>query len=249
MADNFGNRAFPRGTTRTIDQATFDVGLRKHMLSVYNYMASGLALSGIVALIIFMSPTVASLFYGRTLDGRITFTILGYVAMFAPLVMTFGIGRVMRGSATGARAFYWVFVTLMGIGLSTLLFRYTGASVARIFFITAGAFAGLSIFGYTTKRDLSGFGRFLIMGAIGVFLALVVNIFVQSTMMLTVISIAGVLIFAGLTAYDTQAIKEQYNEAYDEGSRTKIAIFGALLLYLNFVNMFQFLLLLFGNRN
>jgi FtsH-binding integral membrane protein len=247
MADNFGNQIFPRGTTRTIDQAAYDVGLRKHMLSVYNYMASGLALSGIVALVLFNSPSVASLFYAATPQG-IAFTMLGYIVMFAPLVMTFGIGAVMRGSVTGAQIFYWVFVTLMGISLSTLLFRYTGTSVARIFFITAAAFAGLSLYGYTTKRDLSGFGKFLIMGAIGIMIALVVNIFLGSTMLLMVASILGVLIFAGLTAYDTQAIKEQYNEAYDEGARSKMAIFGALLLYLNFINMFQFLLILFGNN-
>jgi len=246
MADNFGNQIFSRGTTRTIDQATFDAGLRKHMLSVYNYMASGLALSGIVALVLFMSPTAASLFYAATPRG-LSFTMLGYIAIFAPLVMTFGIGAVMRGSVAGAQAFYWVFVTLMGIGLSTLLFRYTGVSVARIFFITAGAFAGLSLYGYTTKRDLSGFGRFLIMGLIGVVIAMVVNIFLASSGLMTVLSIAGVLIFAGLTAYDTQAIKEQYSESQDGNTRSKLAIFGALLLYLNFVNLFQFLMLLFGN--
>ena len=253
MADNFGNQIFSRNTTRTVDQATFDVGLRKHMLSVYNYMASGLALSGIVALAIFMSPTFQSLFFttgvmpgGRTVITGMT--ILGWISIFAPLVMTFAIGAVMRSSTAAAQAFYWVFVTLMGIGLSTILFRYTGTSVARIFFVTAASFAGLSLYGYTTKRDLSGFGKFLVMGLIGIIIAMVVNMFVASSMLMTVISIAGVLIFAGLTAYDTQAIKEQYSEALDEGSRSKLAIFGALLLYLNFINMFQFLLALFGNR-
>src|SRR6185369_2541630 len=177
MADNFGNQVFPRDTTRTIDQATFDAGLRKHMLSVYNYMASGLALSGIVALVIFMSDNVASLFFTRTLSGGITFTILGWVAIIAPVLMSFGMGAVMRGSKTTAQIFYWVFVTLMGIGLSTILFRYTGGSVARVFFITAASFAGLSLYGYTTKRDLSGFGKFLIMGLIGIIIAMVVNIF------------------------------------------------------------------------
>lgn len=248
MADNFGNQIFTRGTTRTIDQATYDVGLRKHMLSVYNYMASGLALSGIVALLIFMSPSVASVFYAPTPTGGITFTILGWVALLAPLLMSFGIGAVMRGSATSAQVFYWVFVTLMGISLSTILFRYSGASVARVFFITAASFAGLSIFGYTTKRDLSGFGKFLFMGLIGIILASLVNIFIGSSSMMFVISILGVLIFAGLIAFDTQAIKEQYNEAHDEGTRSKLAVFGALLLYLNFINLFQFLLMLFGNN-
>lgn len=248
MADNFGNQTFSRGTTRTVDQATYDVGLRKHMLSVYNYMASGLALSGIVALVIFMSPAVASLFYAPTLTGGITFTILGWIAILAPVLMSFGIGAVMRGSTTSAQVFYWVFVTLMGISLSTILFRYSGASVARVFFITAASFAGLSIYGYTTKRDLSGFGKFLFMGLIGIIIASVVNIFVGSSSMMFVISILGVLIFAGLIAFDTQAIKEQYNAAYDEGTRSKLAVFGALLLYLNFINLFQFLLMLFGNN-
>ncbi len=249
MADNF-TRLNAQGTiARPADQATFDAGLRKHMLSVYNYLASGLALSGIVALLVFSNSGISQLFFQLNPQGRLVgMTGLGWIVTFAPLAMLFASGMVMRGSRGAAQAFYWVFVTLMGISLTTILYRYTGGSVVRVFFITAAAFAGLSLYGYTTKRSLSGMGSFLMMGLIGLVIAMIVNIFLQSTMMHFVISGIGVLIFSGLIAYDTQNLKEQYSANWDNGTADKVAIFGALGLYLNFINLFQFLLAFFGNR-
>jgi FtsH-binding integral membrane protein len=249
MAQDF-SRLNAQGTiARPADQATFDVGLRKHMLTVYNYMASGLALSGIVAFLVYSNSSIAQLFYQFNAQGRLVgMTGLGWIVTFAPLAMLFGSGMVMRGSRATAQIFYWVFVTLMGISLTTILYRYTGVSVARVFFITAAAFAGLSLYGYTTKRSLSAMGSFLIMGLIGLVIAMIVNIFLQSPMMYFVISGLGVLIFSGLIAYDTQNLKEQYSANWDNGTADKIAIFGALGLYLNFINLFQFLLAFFGNR-
>ncbi len=249
MADNF-TRLNAQGTiARPAEQALFDAGLRKHMLSVYNYLASGLALSGIVALLVFSNTGIAQMFYQLNPQGRLVgMTGLGWVVTFAPLAMLFGSGMVMRGSRGAAQAFYWVFVTLMGISLTTILYRYTGESVVRVFFITAAAFAGLSLYGYTTKRSLSAMGSFLIMGLIGLIIAMIVNIFLQSSGLMFVISGLGVLIFSGLIAYDTQRLKEQYSANWDGGTADKIAIFGALSLYLNFINLFQFLLMFFGNR-
>lgn len=250
MADNF-TRLNAQGTVaRPADQATFDAGLRRHMLSVYNYMASGLAVSGIVALLIFTVPSINALFYAvNPATGRMGFTMLGMIGMFAPLGLLFlAMFTYNRMSSGTAQAFYWAFVALQGIGLSILLYRYTGESVVRVFFITAAAFAGLSLYGYTTKRSLSAFGSFLIMGLIGLVIAMVVNIFLQSEMMLFVISALGVLIFSGLIAYDTQRIKEQYAENWDGSTQTKVAVMAALALYLNFINLFQFLLMFLGNR-
>jgi FtsH-binding integral membrane protein len=249
MAQDF-SRLNAQGTiARPADQATFDVGLRKHMLTVYNYMASGLALSGIVAFLVYSNSSIAQLFYQFNAQGRLVgMTGLGWIVTFAPLAMLFGSGMVMRGSRATAQIFYWVFVTLMGISLTTILYRYTGVSVARVFFITAAAFAGLSLYGYTTKRSLSAMGSFLMMGLIGLVIAMIVNIFLASPMMYFIISGVGVLIFAGLIAYDTQNLKEQYSANWDNGTADKVAIFGALGLYLNFINLFQFLLAFFGNR-
>jgi len=250
MADNF-TRLNAQGTiARPADQATFDAGLRRHMLSVYNYMASGLAVSGIVALLIFTVPSINALFYAvNPATGRMGFTMLGMIGMFAPLGLLFlAMFTYNRISAGTAQAFYWAFVALQGIGLSILLYRYTGESVVRVFFITAAAFAALSLYGYTTKRSLSAVGSFLIMGLIGLVIAMVVNIFLQSEMMLFVISALGVLIFSGLIAFDTQRIKEQYAANWDGSVQTKVAVMAALALYLNFINLFQFLLMFLGNR-
>ena len=250
MADNF-TRLNAQGTiARPADQATFDAGLRRHMLSVYNYMASGLAVSGIVALLIFTVPSINALFYAvNPATGRMGFTMLGMIGMFAPLGLLFlAMFTYNRMSAGTAQAFYWAFVALQGIGLSILLYRYTGESVVRVFFITAAAFAALSLYGYTTKRSLSAVGSFLIMGLIGLVIAMVVNIFLQSEMMLFVISALGVLIFSGLIAFDTQRIKEQYAANWDGSVQTKVAVMAALALYLNFINLFQFLLMFLGNR-
>jgi FtsH-binding integral membrane protein len=232
------------------DQAAFDVGLRAHMIRVYNYMASGLALSGIVAFGLFSSPQLAGLFFEVTANGRVVgLNVLGWVAILAPLgLLLFTSFRAAKMSLGAVQAVYWAVTALMGVSLSLLLFRYTGASVARTFFVTAAAFGALSLYGYTTKRDLSAMGKFLFMGLIGLILAGLVNMIWPSGTMSFIISAVGVLIFSGLIAYDTQRIKEQYADAWDTGAAEKIAIFGALSLYLDFVNLFQFLMSFMGQE-
>ena len=231
------------------DQAAFDVGLRAHMVRVYNYMASGLALSGIVAFALFSSPELASLFFQVQRGHVVGMTGLGWIATLAPLglllLVSFRAGTMSVGAV---QAVYWAVTALMGVGLSVVLFRYTGASVARTFFITAAAFGALSLYGYTTKKDLSAVGKFLFMGLIGLVLASLVNMFWPSGTMSFIISVAGVLIFSGLIAYDTQKIKEQYAQAWGSDVAEKVAIFGALSLYLDFVNLFQFLMMFLGQR-
>jgi FtsH-binding integral membrane protein len=230
------------------DQASYDVGLRAHMIRVYNYMASGLALSGIVAFALFSSPQLAGMFFEISPRGSVVgLNVLGWVAILAPLgllLLTSFKGATM--SVGAVQAVYWAVTALMGVSLSLLLFRYTGASVARTFFVTAASFGALSLYGYTTKRDLTAMGKFLFMGLIGLVLASLVNMFFPSGTMSFIISAAGVLIFSGLIAYDTQKIKEQYAEAYGTDVAEKMAIFGALSLYLDFVNLFQFLMSFMG---
>ena len=243
---NFGS--FNRAGT-VADQAAYDVGLRAHMLRVYNYMASGLALSGIVAYAVFAVPDFAKLFF--QIEGGIVvgMNILGWIAIFAPLGLLLLVSARAATMSVGAvQAVYWAVTALMGVSLSLVLFRYTGASVFRTFFITAAAFGTLSLFGYTTKRDLSAVGKFLFMGLIGLILASLVNMFWPSGTMTFIISVAGVLIFSGLIAYDTQRIKAQYAEAWGSDTAEKVAIFGALSLYLDFVNLFQFLMMFLGQR-
>jgi hypothetical protein len=244
---NFGT--FGRGST-IADQASFDVGLRQHMIRVYNYMASGLALSGIVAFALFSSPQLAGLFFEVTPRGAVAgLNILGWVAIFAPIGLLLLMGfRAAQMSVGAVQAIYWAVTALMGVSLSLVLFRYTGASVARTFFVTAAAFGALSLYGYTTKTDLSAFGKFLFMGLIGIILAGLVNMIWPSGTMTFIISVAGVLIFSGLIAYDTQKIKEQYSDAYGTAVAEKVAIFGALSLYLDFVNLFQFLMSFMGQQ-
>jgi FtsH-binding integral membrane protein len=231
----------------TADQA-FDAGLRAHMISVYNYMASGLALSGIVAFALFSSSEIASLFFQVAPGNHVVgLNMLGWIAILAPLGLLMLVGfRAQQMSVAGVQAIYWAVTALMGVSLSLLLFRYTGASVARTFFVTAASFGALSLYGYTTKRDLTAIGKFLFMGLIGIVLASLVNMFFPSGTMSFVISVAGVLIFSGLIAYDTQKIKEQYAESWGRDVATKAAIFGALSLYLDFVNLFQFLMAFMG---
>ena len=207
---NFGG--FNRAGTIT-DQAAFDVGLRAHMVRVYNYMASGLALSGIVAFAVFNFSEVASLFFQVERGFVVGMNMLGWVAIFAPLGLLLLVSFRAQSMSVGAvQAVYWAVTALMGVSLSLLLFRYTGASVARTFFVTAAAFGALSLYGYTTKRDLTAMGKFLFMGLIGLILAGLVNMIWPSGTMSFIISAAGVLIFSGLIAYDTQKIKEQYAE-------------------------------------
>lgn len=231
------------------DQAAFDVGLRAHMVRVYNYMASGLALSGIVAFGLFSSPDLAGMFFQLQAGRVVGLNGLGWIAILAPLGLLLLVSfRAAKMSVGSIQAVYWAVTALMGVSLSLLLFRYTGASVARTFFVTAAAFGALSLYGYTTKRDLSAIGKFLFMGVVGLILASIVNMIWPSGMMSFVISAAGVLIFSGLIAYDTQRIKEQYSEAWGTDAVEKIAIFGALSLYLDFVNLFQFLMMFLGQE-
>ena len=241
-------RRFGFGAATQAEAADIDVGLRSHMLKIYNYMASGLLLSGIVAVLV-ANTGLQDVFFQTTATGRLGYTGLGFLAMLAPvgmiLVMSFGASRM---STTGLQGLYWGLVGTMGIGFAVLLKVYTGASVARVFFITAAAFGALSLYGYTTKRSLSGFGTFLFMGLIGIVIAGVVNIFMQSSMMQFVISSIGLLVFSGLIAFDTQRLKNEYFEVQGTSMVERAAIFGAVSLYLNFVNLFQILLSFLGNR-
>ena len=231
------------------DQAVFDVGLRSHMVRVYNYMASGLALSGIVAFGLFSSPELAGLFFQVQAGRVVGLNGLGWIAILAPLGLLLLVSfRAAKMSVGSIQAVYWAVTALMGVSLSLLLFRYTGASVARTFFVTAAAFGALSLYGYMTKKDLSAIGKFLFMGVIGLILASIVNMIWPSGTMTFVISAAGVLIFSGLIAYDTQRIKEQYAEAWGTDTLEKVAVFGALSLYLDFVNLFQFLMMFLGQE-
>lgn len=222
------------------DAAVFDAGLRKHMLSIYNYMTSGILLTGIVAMLFAGSGMAAQVMTGGALR---------WLIILSPLAIVFAMSMgAQRFSKSTLQAMYWGFATLMGLSLSTVFLVYTGESIAVTFFATAAAFAGLSLYGYTTKKNLSGFGSFLIMGVVGLLVASLLNIWLQSPGLMWAISALGVLIFAGLTAYDTQRLKAEY--AYLRGTEFagKAVILGALTLYLDFINMFQFLLSFLGNR-
>ncbi|VXC72806.1 Bax inhibitor-1/YccA family protein [Sphingomonas sp. AX6] len=224
--------------------AAYDAGLRSYMLSVYNYMASGVLLTGIVALLFSWGGTEspAAAVFGSP-------GILKYAIMLAPLafilVLSFGINRLSTGAA---QLTFWAFAGVMGLSMSTIFLVYTGSSIAITFFATAAAFLSLSIYGYTTKRNLQAFGTFLIMGLVGLIVASLLNLWFQSGTMSLVISAIGVLLFAGLTAYDTQRIKLMYDQVAGTDMMGKVVIMGALSLYLDFVNMFQFLLSFLGSR-
>jgi FtsH-binding integral membrane protein len=237
--------AMPFGAARTRDAAAYDAGLRSYMLSVYNYMASGVLLTGIVALL-FASGGRESLAAQVFLAPG----ILKYLIMFSPLafimVLSFGINRL---STSAAQAVFWAFAAVMGLSMSTIFLRYTGSSIAITFFATSVAFLSLSLYGYTTKRNLQAFGTFLIMGVVGILVASLLNLWFRSPGFSMVISAVGVLLFAGLTAYDTQRIKMVYDEVAGTEFMGKAVILGALSLYLDFVNMFQFLLSFMGQRD
>jgi hypothetical protein len=245
------NQFDPR--TRSVDpaisvgvpRAARDAGLRSYMLSIYNYMASGVLLTGIIALLFapYAQDTLISQ-SGRGLSG------LGWIVTLAPLgfvmAMSFGVNRMQSSTL---KLLFWGFAAIMGLSMSTIFIAYTGVSIAQTFFAVTAAFLGLSLYGYTTKRDLSGIGTFLIMGVVGLIVAMVINMFLQSSAMAFAISAIGVLIFAGLTAYDTQKLKSMY--AYVSGNgemMAKSVVMGALTLYLDFINMFQFLLSFMGDR-
>ena len=234
-----GFGASPSADGRTADRAGYDMGLRRHMLSIYNYMASGVLLTGVVAMLMARSGLVL------TLMG----TPLRWLFILSPLaiVMAMSFGR-NRFGAGALQAMFWAFAGLMGVSMSTIFLVYTEESIALTFFATAGAFAGLSLVGYTTKKDLSAMGAFMTMGLIGIIIAMVINLFVQSSAMSMAISVLGVLIFAGLTAWDTQRLKQEYYYLAGTDFAGKAVILGALSLYLDFINMFQFLLSFLGSR-
>jgi len=229
---------------------TYDEGLRAYMLKVYNYMALALALTGLVASISASSPALMSAIYGVNAAGHQSFTLLGLVVALAPLGMVMFLSfRIQSMSFSTAQTTFWIFAGVMGLSLSSIFLVYTNASIARVFFITAGTFAGMSLYGYSTKRDLTGMGSFLIMGLFGIILASIVNIFLKSSGLYFAISILGVLIFVGLTAYDTQRIKNNYYQFQNAGEMAgKVAIMGALSLYLDFINLFLMMLRFFGDR-
>lgn len=220
--------------------AAYDAGLRSYMLAVYNYMTSGILLTGIVALGFAMSGLAAQIFVGGG--------ILKWVITFAPLGFVFGMsfGQARMSTAT-LQAMFWGFAVAMGLSLSTIFLVYSDIAIAQAFFATAAGFAGLSLWGYTTKKDLSAFGTFLIMGLVGLIVASVINLFVQSGPLALVISFVGVLVFAGLTAYDTQRTKSLYAQVAGTEYEGRTVIMSALTLYLDFINMFLFILRLFGS--
>jgi uncharacterized protein len=219
--------------------AAYDAGLRRYMLSIYNYMASGVLLSGIVALL-FATSGMAEAVFGTPLRWIVALAPMAFV-----MIMSFGVSRL---STTAMQGLFWAFSVAMGLSLSSIFFRYTGASIAATFFATAGAFAGLSLYGYTTPRSLSGFGTFLIMGLVGILIASVLNLFLHSEPLAWGISFLGVLIFAGLTAYDTQKLKQMYDQVAGTEFMGKMIVLGALELYLDFINMFLMLLRFMGDR-
>ena len=244
------NQFDPRTTTGVnttatvgVPRAARDAGLRSYMLSVYNYMASGVLLTGIVALL--FAPYAAQVLMSP--NGGMS--MLGWIVTLSPLafvmVMSFGINRISTGTL---QMLFWAFATVMGLSMSTVFLAYTGVSIAQTFFAVAAAFLGLSLYGYTTKKDLSGFGTFLIMGVVGLLVAMLINLFLQSPAMQLAISAIGVLLFAGLTAYDTQKIKSMYAYVAGTDMMGKVVIMGALNLYLDFVNMCMFLLRFMGER-
>ncbi|CDX15005.1 conserved membrane hypothetical protein [Mesorhizobium sp. ORS 3324] len=220
--------------------AVYDEGLRKHMLRVYNYMGLGLVVTGLVALAVASTPALYVPIFSSPLK---------WVVMLAPLafVMIFSF-KMQTMSAAGAQAMFWAFCAVMGLSLASVFLVFTGTSIARTFFIAATMFGATSLYGYTTRRDLTQFSSFLIMGLIGVVIASLVNLFLGSTALQFAISVIGIAVFIGLTAWDTQTIKEQYAENFDAESQQKLAVFGAFSLYLNFINIFQLLLNFTGER-
>jgi len=235
----YGHRG--QTTTDRAGQSLFDEGLRRHMLQVYNYMGLGLVLTGLVAVVVGTTPA---------LYVPIFSTPLKWVAVLAPLPFAlFFAFRVQSISASSAQALFWAFCGVMGLSLASIFLVFTGQSVARTFFIAAAMFGATSLYGYTTRRDLSTIGSFLMMGLIGVMIASLVNILLASSALQFVVSVVGIIVFVGLTAWDTQSIKERYAEHFEVDSKQKLAVLGAFSLYLNFVNMFQLLLNFSGQRD
>ena len=227
-------------STATKSEAQVDQGLRSYMLRIYNYMATGLGLTGLTAYFVAITPSLFNAIYGTPLYWIVALAPLGFVFYLS--------ARLHKISFSTAQTVFWIFSGVMGLSMAYIFIAFTGASIARVFFITAGTFAGMSLYGYTTKKALSGWGSFLFMGLIGIIIASIVNIFLKSPMLYYVISWIGVLVFVGLTAYDTQRIKEMYYASDHPEISGKKAIMGALKLYLDFINLFIMLLHIFGQR-
>ncbi len=252
---NLDHNTYRAGTTAT-RAGEIDAGLRSYMLGIYNYMAVALAVTGAAAFAVAELEPLRQIFFKTALtetgQSVITYTMAGWIAAFAPLGFYFLVfPRMNRMSVSGMQTAFWAFALVFGISLSSILLIYTAESIARVFFITAASFAGLSLWGYTTKKDLSGWGSFLRMGAIGLVIAIVVNIFLGSSTLQFVISIVGVGIFSGLTAHDTQDLKNIYLGGIEQHGREavqKSSVFGALRLYIDFIGIFIFLMHLLGNR-
>lgn len=243
---------FARATQNmdSVQAVSRDAGLRAYMLRIYNYMASALALTGIVALFTANSPAMMQAFY-IVREGHVAgLSGLGYLVMFSPigLVLWLGMG-INRMSVGTAQAIFWTYAVLIGLSLSTIFLTFTGESIARAFFVTAGTFGAMSLYGYTTKRDLSGMGSFMVMGLIGLLVASLVNLFLHSSAIAFATSVLGVVIFVGLTAWDTQKLKGMYYELEGYGdSLAKASIMGALSLYMDFINIFMYMLRFMGDR-
>tara|TARA_B100000965_G_scaffold389343_1_gene394904 strand:- start:58 stop:804 length:747 start_codon:yes stop_codon:yes gene_type:complete len=247
MALNFNQRSF----TKTVDQAVIDEGLRAYMLKVYNYMTTGLLLTGFIAFLFAKlsvqsyGPPIIYTGLGKALFG----SGLSFVIMLAPLGFVFYLSaRINKMSVASAQITFWLFASIMGLSLASIFIAFVYSSIAKVFFITAGTFGAMSLYGYTTKRDLTRLGGFLFMGLIGIIIASIVNMFIWSGPLQLAISVIGVLIFVGLTAYDTQNIKNVYYGGDSEEIGSKKALMGALKLYLDFINLFILLLQLFGQR-
>ncbi|QAY76559.1 Bax inhibitor-1/YccA family protein [Sphingosinicella sp. BN140058] len=234
------NTPFAQYRPAPVSGAAFDAGLRRHMLSIYNNMGIGLVITGLVAFGVASSPALTAAIFG---------TPLKWVAMFAPLAFVFFLSfRMERMSVGSARMAFFAFAAVMGVSLASIFLVFTGASIARTFFIAAAMFLSVSLWGYTTRRDLTKWSTFLFMGLIGVVIASLVNVFIGSTALQMAVSIAGVLVFTGLTAWDTQQAKSMYVAYAGTSHAEKLGVMGALSLYLNFVNLFQLLLTFFGQR-
>ncbi len=234
------NRPLYPTQTQAGTGVAFDAGLRRHMLGIYNNMALGLVITGLVAFMVASTPALYQPIFG---------TPLKWVAMFAPLAFVFFLSfRIERMSLASARTAFFAFAAVMGVSMAAVFLSFTGASIARTFFIAASMFLGMSLWGYTTKRDLTGWSSFLFMGLIGVVVASIVNAFLGSTTLQLIVSFAGIIVFTGLTAWDTQRAKSDYFAFAGTPHAEKLGIMGALSLYLNFVNLFQLLLTFFGQR-
>ncbi|MDE2028935.1 MAG: Bax inhibitor-1/YccA family protein [Alphaproteobacteria bacterium] len=237
MTDPFFRSGSSSGGVAGLDRVTFDAGLRTHMQRVFGYMGGGLAITGLLAWVV-ANTVLAQIIFGSPLR---------WVVMLAPLAFIFVMNfRMNTISLSGLKTMFWLFCGTMGLSMGAIFLVFTGASIARAFFITAATFGAMALWGYTTKRNLASMGAFLMMGLFGLMIAMIVNIFMMSSMLQWMVSIAGVAIFTGLTAWDVQRIKQTYSESYGAEANDKLAVFNALSLYLNFINAFQFMLELTG---